>query len=67
MEWDLFKHMIKHLHNFCGKLTTVFSRNATVESNFSILQWEKNPRVKILVTSVVKAYFNLSNMLSFKK
>ena len=30
------------LENFCGGLATVFPGTASVESNFSILKWEKD-------------------------
>lgn len=41
--WDFFKVRFPRLHNFCGGLSSVFPGTATVESDFSNLQWEKNP------------------------
>lgn len=41
--WDIFKGRFNSLFEFCGGLSTVFPGTATVESDFSVLQWEKTP------------------------
>ena len=40
--WDIVHACFKQLENFCGGLATVFPGTANVESNFSILKWEKD-------------------------
>ena len=40
--WDIVHARFKQLENFCGGLATVFSGTANIESNFSILKWEKD-------------------------
>lgn len=41
--WYTFKTRFKKLHKFCAGLASVFRETSTVESYFSLLQWEKNP------------------------
>jgi hypothetical protein len=40
--WQLVKDQYKSLRDFCGGIATVFANTATVESDFSILGWEKD-------------------------
>lgn len=40
--WSPFKSRFSALVDFLGGLATVFPGTATVESDFSVLQWEKN-------------------------
>ena len=40
--WDIVDARFKQLENFCGGLATLFPGTTNVESNFSILKWEKD-------------------------
>src|SRR5437667_5364815 len=40
--WELMKGQYTSLRDFCGGIVTVFANTATVESDFSILGWEKD-------------------------
>ncbi|PXF48308.1 hypothetical protein BWQ96_01997 [Gracilariopsis chorda] len=40
--WQYFMPKFRKLRDFCGGLATVFPRTATVESDFSVIQWEKD-------------------------
>ena len=40
--WDFVQACFKQLEHFCGGLATVFPGTANVESDFSILKWEKD-------------------------
>lgn len=39
--WDCFRGLFRSLYELCGGLATVFPGTATVESDFSIVHWEK--------------------------
>lgn len=41
--WEFFKGSFPFLFVFCGGLPTIFPGTDTVESDFTVLQWEKNP------------------------
>jgi hypothetical protein len=41
-EWDVVKGRFSGLRQFCGGLATAFPNMAAVESDFSIVKWEKN-------------------------
>jgi hypothetical protein len=38
--WEALRHRFPKLRQFCGSITTVFPGTSTVESDFSILNWE---------------------------
>jgi hypothetical protein len=40
--WDVVKGRFSGLRQFCGGLATTFSNTAAVESDFSMVKWEKN-------------------------
>jgi len=40
--WDAFKGRFLHLRQFVAGLGTVFANTASVESDFSVLKWEKD-------------------------
>lgn len=40
--WDAVKPRFKTLREFCGGLATAFPNTASVESDFSIIKWEKD-------------------------
>jgi hypothetical protein len=40
--WDCLKGHFMQLHQLCGGLATVFPNMTSVESDFSIVKWEKN-------------------------
>ena len=40
--WDFVKGRFNRLETFCGGLATVFPGTSTVESDFSIVKWEKD-------------------------
>ena len=40
--WDGFRDAFPRLYRFCSGLATLFPGTASVESDFSILRWEKN-------------------------
>ncbi len=40
--WSLLGHWFLNLMEFCGVIATMFPGTSTVESNFSILHWEKD-------------------------
>lgn len=41
--WEYFQRLLAFPFAFCGGLATLFSGTATVESSFSVLQWEGDP------------------------
>ncbi len=40
--WDCVKGRFRQLHQLCGGLVTMFPNMTSVESDFSIIKWEKN-------------------------
>ena len=40
--WQLMKSQYASLQDFCEGIATVFANTTTVESDFSILGWEKD-------------------------
>jgi len=40
--WSIVEGQFDVIRNFCGGIATVFANTATVESDFSILGWEKD-------------------------
>ncbi|CAM6007504.1 unnamed protein product [Sphagnum balticum] len=40
--WDCLKGRFMQLRQLCGGLATVFSNTISIESDFSIVKWEKN-------------------------
>jgi hypothetical protein len=40
--WDCLKGCFMQLHQMCGGLVTTFRNTMSVESDFSIVKWEKN-------------------------
>jgi hypothetical protein len=40
--WDCLKGRFMQLHQLCGGLATMFPNTTSVESDFSIIKWEKN-------------------------
>jgi hypothetical protein len=42
MGWDDLKGHFEHLQMFCGGLANAFTNTTSVESDFSILKWEKD-------------------------
>jgi hypothetical protein len=40
--WDDLKGRFEHLQMFCGGLANAFANTTSVESDFSILKWEKD-------------------------
>ena len=46
--WDIVKGQFPSLRAFSGALFTVFPNTSTVESDFSIIGWEKNAHRKCL-------------------
>jgi hypothetical protein len=40
--WDCLKGHFMQLHQLCGGLVTTFPNTTFIESNFSIVKWEKN-------------------------
>ncbi len=40
--WDYLKGCFMQLHQLCGGLVTMFPNTTSVESDFSIVKWEKN-------------------------
>jgi len=40
--WNLFGRRFSNLMEFCGVITILFPRTSMVESDFSILHWEKD-------------------------
>jgi len=40
--WDCLKGHFMQLHQLCGGLATAFPNTTSVESDFSIVKWEKN-------------------------
>jgi hypothetical protein len=40
--WDVVKGRFSGLRQFCGGLATAFPNMATIESDFSMVKWEKN-------------------------
>jgi hypothetical protein len=41
-KWRCFEHKFPKLVAFCGGLSSVFPGTSTVESDFSVIGWEKN-------------------------
>ena len=42
MAWEVVDGWFEILHDFCGGIATVFANTASVESDFSILGWERD-------------------------
>jgi hypothetical protein len=40
--WDCLKGRFMQMHHLCGGLATTFPNTTFVESDFSIVKWEKN-------------------------
>ncbi len=40
--WSLIGSSFPNLMEFCGVLATIFPSTSTVESDFSVLRWEKD-------------------------
>jgi hypothetical protein len=40
--WDVVKGRFSGLHQFCGGLAMAFPNTTVVESDFSVVKWEKN-------------------------
>ena len=40
--WEIVGDRFKKLRDFCGEIASVFPNTATVESDFSVLNWEKD-------------------------
>jgi len=40
--WAVVKGKFEILHNFCGGIAAVFANTVSVESDFSILGWERD-------------------------
>ena len=59
--WDYCQGRFKSLEMFCGGLATVFPGTSTIESDFSIMKWEKNDARTTLTAFFWKAFFMLSN------
>jgi hypothetical protein len=48
--WDCLKRRFMQLRQLCGGLATTFSNTMSVESDFSIVKWEKNDSRKSLTS-----------------
>ncbi|CAM6014657.1 unnamed protein product [Sphagnum balticum] len=46
--WSLLGHRFSNLMEFCGVIATLFPGTNTIESDFSILRWEKDAFCKSL-------------------
>jgi hypothetical protein len=42
MEWDDLKGRFEHLRIFCSGLANAYANTTSIESGFSILEWEKD-------------------------
>jgi hypothetical protein len=40
--WHYVQNRFKYLERFCGGLATAFPGTSTVESDFSVVKWEKD-------------------------
>ena len=52
--WDIVKNHFTMLRDFCEGIATVFANTASVESDFSILGWEKDKYCLLLTDLALK-------------
>jgi D-alanyl-D-alanine dipeptidase len=55
--WDDLKGRFEALRAFSGNLATVFPNTTSVESDFSILKWEKDDNRKAMTTLSLEGIF----------
>ena len=68
--WEIVEGRFEILRDFCGGIATVFANTASVESDFSILGWEKD-KFRLSITDLslegvmhCKQYVALANLAS---
>ncbi len=55
--WDDLKGRFKHLRMFCGGLANAFANTTSVESDFSIVKWEKYDFQQSMMNLTLKSIF----------
>ena len=59
--WALLRNRFPSLESFCGGIATAFPGTSTVESDFSVVKWEKDP------TRLSLSDFSLEGILHSKQ
>jgi hypothetical protein len=57
IRWDDLKGHFEHLQMFCGGLTSAFANTISIESDFSILKWEKNDFQQSMMNLTLEGIF----------
>jgi hypothetical protein len=55
--WDKIDVPLNQLHQFCDGLAMVFPNTTSVESNFSILKWDKDNNCSSMVDLTLEGIF----------
>ena len=55
--WDVMKGQFKQFRAFCGGLASAFANMTSVESDFSVLKWEKDERRTALTDLSLEGIF----------
>ncbi len=55
--WDDMKGRFEHLQMFCGGLANAFANTTSVESDFSILKWEKDDFQQSMMNLTLEGIF----------
>jgi len=55
--WDDMKGRFEHLQMFCGGLANAFANTTSVESDFSILKWEKDDFRQSMMNLMLEGIF----------
>ena len=59
MGWDDLKGRFEHLRMFCGGFTNAFASTTSVESDFSILKWEKDDFRQSMMNLILEGIFQV--------
>jgi hypothetical protein len=55
--WDKIDVLFNRLHQFCGGLATAFPNTTSIESDFSILKWEKDDNCSSMTDLTLEGIF----------
>ncbi len=55
--WDKIDVLFNRLHQFCGGLATTFPNTTSIESDFSILKWEKDDNCSSMTDLTLEGIF----------
>jgi hypothetical protein len=60
--WDTIDIPFNWLRQFCGGLATAFPNTTSIESDFSILKWEKDDNRSSMTDLTLKGIFQCKQM-----